>query len=302
MVQINGISQGTKKYEELDIMGFRIKAYVQLNADGTGAYAKDQTVDPSKLLLNCSLLRGKKPFSIIGTDYEAVIAGSNFFDAAFTVAVGKKGAESVAAGKVVYTIDLIFETVYNLRHSDALVIEANVLEGFYAGTLLNTAACQLEIEPIHGIGLELGSSYLNSMVVPTNESKFVVNLGNNITEIVLFDKDNMEVVNHADWGVQQVKIKSDKLLVDYDKIDLLTNRRSMFETIEQANARGNCLPIYKGTTDLDEVKLEINFDPSKVTASRYVIFYRTRYEDVRLIELALARQDKHEQANISKLL
>lgn len=297
-MQIRNNQSNQEVYKSVDIASLKFRAYVE-DSNAAPAHGLDLT----KMVLDIRLKRGGKTFSINGKRMDAVAQAKNFMNANYPAAAGVTPNHSLSAALKVFTFSYDFGQTINLRGDDELIVECRLNQGFFKAATLVEAGSLLEIQKEEGIGLEWGSPYTHTEVVPTSESKFFQALPPNVSKVYLIDTKHPVAVNLAEFGVQSVQIKSDKLNDSYDQIDLLALKRKHFLTASDADSRGNSIVIFDDANgvDLDDAKLEISFDSAQVTSQRYVLVYEYTYADSRLIQLAQARQAKHLWSNASKL-
>ena len=221
--------------------------------------------------------------------FEQIVSGTVLVDLAQDT-----GVKEIAS----QLFDIDFGGILNLDGDDKLTIEVSV-DSAAAGTGVDTAASDITIEVIEGIGYEVGTPQIIVKNIPASVSDETYSLGDDVQAIYFINTDKTNNLS-ANRVLSRLTLDSDKVKVKQDVDGLVSDRLEMFPTITAANLRNNSFPIHLGT-ELDSCSIDLTFTAANVTASKnflVVVKSLATYETVSKVQ---SMQRKHSAIARKKL-
>ncbi len=252
--------------------------------------------DYKKVLITATLKRGGKMKTLFRSNLRNLLTFSSFFGGLehilfpMSYAPIMSGSGSTTNRQIAGLIDL--GDVINLNGSDEIFVEVQMIDGWIGmANATNIQANTIEFEWRETIGNEKATPIIETINIPTGNSIFSHSLGENVSKIALISPSVLPV-NTTNALITQFKLNSDRYNLTDTFEHMLARRNTQFEDFVTGSTRMQNF-MYVPHTEINQANLELNLNPSNITAENLTLMY-SRYDiDGQTLERFVNRGNKH---------
>ena len=242
---------------------------------------------------------GRKETTLFSGSLAPLCAESNFQNETFGAGGGYNIIKAKAAsvkGEHLYYNSVDFGGTINLSGRDKITVEVRLHSDIFAnGTYTDATNSYMSVDAVEGIGLQYVTPSIKVITIGAGEGSFRHTLGDNVTGISLLHMGTNTIASPV-W--QSVRLYSDRYDVNDDYNTLLGNRKRQMPG-STSDSRGQCFNIL--SREVDKCRVELDLNPTQVSASENVIVYRQYETGRKLVAKASAKKQKHTRKAIAKV-
>lgn len=292
------------------INGFCISTFMR--SATANARPSNLDVDFTKSYLKVILHRGGEQYVLIQDNLKVLGLATNltqasvrafYQDHTYVTSLNLMAAGVFGEGLLSFDIDL--KGTLDLRGDDLLVCELNIQSGFFSANV-DANNAHLEFKERVSTGIERYVPKISSFIVQAGEMRRTFNIGNNVTSVILLNFDKS-----ASWDpvIQNVVLASKQIDDTFSFRDLLTNKVNNlpimpFQPADPGNE--NSYEFDQSYTlleneDLDQVSLDIQYNPQNVTGNKNFIVVHSYYTDMKTLVEAEVKEQQARQEKLVEL-
>jgi hypothetical protein len=274
--------------------GLRFNFIVQHDSNNTPVAAA--AVDMSKIDVRIVLHRDSQSETLMSGNLEVLSKFLLYLDPEYEYIENTAGVPLVAHGTTVKGVNLLpitlpFSSVLNLRGSDVLDIDIDFKDTALAAAYSSTGT-SLQVSEIEGIGLEYLTPVVTASTIEQGQSQIRKDLGDNILSMAFINLDKTGNTNAAQV-LTNFEVKHSKGGDTRRRFEMISDRLKQFPTTAEANSRSQSYLLIKGDTDIDEVRVLMDLDPTNVNIGQNYICTLSFKSNVRTMQKAVVRSEKH---------
>lgn len=254
------------------INGYTVTLYPTSNSGGFSGTVHDTTA----LNLKGILKRNGGSVEMFNTSLKNLVTLGYIKNPAFEYiqSPGAVFTQAISGSVVTGIVPLRFDFggVINLIGADEFVLEWQLNDGFW-GSSVNQSSSSIEIDECDDIGEEYFTPVTKVIVIEANQQNPTYSLGDNVIAIVLANYDKATAM--ANIAVMNSISLNSKTLTKNDTYrEVLNKNLNYYSNSTEGAMRVQNFILYQGDEELDNVSLNLNLNPSNVTAAENFILYR----------------------------
>lgn len=281
-------------FKNCDFRRLNITWYIQHTNDNTNFTG--QVIDFLKQTVKIVLTRGGKSFTILSCPVYIWLAYSNWLRSNY-LGLYNTGTTyytqlqaSGASAKLTLALggEFILPQFINLRGDDLLKVTINASSGYNSGC--DTSASSIYVSQINEKGPEWATPYLNYSTITAGDSTFSAVLGNNITDVLLLNSDQI-TDQLATQVFENMQLNSNSLSFSLQWSEMQMQRLSQFfnnnsSVTDATLRRQSFMPIMASRNSLQNVQVDLQLNAANVAAAKNFVVAASYYTDERLQSLA----------------
>lgn len=311
MIQVNFGSSKSQDWSGVNVRGVTLALQLQHTTANT-AFAANP-VDWSLVNLQVVLKRKTGEHIVVGDVALPHVLESGFFSGEFnqnlqigTFEATVLVAAAMAVDEVIeISANIKFDEIINVGADEILYVYLNLAAGAFGATV-DQAASTGYFDIIEGVGMGWSLPMLRAQSVEASVSQGSYSSGDGVKRVT-FINTNRAGVTEALNVITQVNMRSDKLNLNDNYLEIVSKRLEAFVSLTEANRRFQSFVLYDEKlynksgmpVRLDKVVTDLNFDQTLVTASKNWVHTRSLKNDAIAAQRAAMKFPGQRQENVN---
>jgi hypothetical protein len=299
------LSSGTRQdsFEGGKFQGLSFVAYLKAAANNTDIDSSD--IDLSKINISCELHGRGEKLVLFSDSLLTLVAATGYLKPQFefTGVAGNDGSFEIVAKDtsvkeecyIPYSITL--PSVINVGPGQKIVYQVTINAPFSAD--IDTTASTFEVNPIEGIGEEIGVPVITSKAISQGDNRIVENLGNDIVNCLFLNVDKTTNLETA-RVVTSAALSSQLLTYNDTYKELLIKRLDLFANYTDANKRKQSFMLYTGEPN-DNFKVDVSLVASNVNTSKCFLVWTSYKYYAQEVRKSIQTLDQRQVNKMSRI-